>query len=65
MIHQYVGQEGSQAHWGVSHCGSKREILVQVANHQGDWARLPLSPVQALEFAERLAAEARQMLRRA
>lgn len=63
MIHQYVGEEGSQAHWGVSRCTANREILVQVANHDGDWSRLPLTPVQALEFADRLAAEAKQLLR--
>jgi len=36
-----------------------------VANDQGDWARLPMNPVDALAFAEALAVEAKQALRQA
>lgn len=64
MIHNYVGPEGSEAHWGVSRAANAHEILVQIANQQGEWSRLPLTPLQALEFGERLAEEAKQMLRR-
>jgi hypothetical protein len=63
MIHNYVGHEGTEAHWGVSRSANTREVLVQIANPQGEWSRLPLTPLQALEFGERLAEEASQMLR--
>ncbi len=65
MVHHYGGNNNTQAHWGVSRSTAKREILVQVANDQGDWARLPMNPVDALAFAEALAVEAKQALRQA